>query len=114
MKTESYPMTDREHATVLAALRYYQQQNLADGLQRRPAAIRDITIGYGRSNRGRGLTARGIDRLCERSNAIGETPPAPKLPATAADPDEARTPGPLHAPNRQGSPPPRIGYQVAP
>ena len=97
MKTESYPMTTQQHATVLAALRYYQQQGLADDPTRRPAAIHDIATG-GKARR-HGLNARAIDRLCERIN----TPPAQTeaRPGRTEGPTAQRMPGQLYAPNGQ-------------
>lgn len=71
MKTESYPLNAKEHATVLAALRYYQEQGLADDGIHRPRAIHEIATG-GNGRFRHGLTADGIDRLCERLNRTGD------------------------------------------
>jgi hypothetical protein len=56
---------DSEHATILAALRWYQQ--MAPDL---PDDIRKIATNGGAIKR---LSAAGIDELCERVNA-GEPP----------------------------------------
>lgn len=58
-------------ATVLAALRYYQQQGLGDPTLR-PLAIHDIASNYDQIV---SLDAQGIDELCEALNTAA-TPPA--------------------------------------
>ncbi len=68
MQTESYSMTDQEHATVLAALRYYQQQGLADEPQKRPGPIHDIATGGDPAMNAAAMNAADIDTLCERLN----------------------------------------------
>ena len=73
MKTKSYPMTDREHATVLAALRYYQQQGLADDRGRRPVAIHAIATDGGAAGDRASPDGDGIDALCERLNTRPST-----------------------------------------
>ena len=57
-------LTVEEHATVLAALRYYQSKSL--GIQEnRPMAIDDIATSGGDFE---GLDDFDVDELCERIN----------------------------------------------
>lgn len=69
MQTESYSMTAQEHATVLAALRYYQQPGLADEPQKRPGAIHDIATGGDSATNAAAMNSADIDPLGERLNA---------------------------------------------
>ena len=75
-------MTDQEHATVLAALRFYQHEGLADDPDLRPEAIHDIATG-GNTNFATGLDGSGIDALCERLNT-GDENDADPSPQTSA------------------------------
>lgn len=68
MGTDSYQLTGQEHATVLAALRYYQLMGLADDPQLRPDAIHDIATGGDNAGFIASLDGNGIDQLCERLN----------------------------------------------
>ena len=63
-------------ATVLAALRYYQQQGLGDP-DLRPDAIHDIATDHGQVV---SLDAEGIDELCEALNTA-ELPPSAEATA---------------------------------
>ena len=56
-----------ELSTILAALRYYQQEGLGDP-DNRPEAIHDIATDGGENI---SLDAHGIDTLCERINCVG-------------------------------------------
>lgn len=56
-------LSDREHATVLAALRYYQQT--VDLFEHMTPDIQDIATGGGSFEP---LCEAGIDDLCERLN----------------------------------------------
>jgi len=77
-------MTDQEHATVLAALRFYQHQGLADDPGLRPDVIHDIATGGGNASFAASLDGRGIDTLCERLNTGGEDAAAPAPQISAA------------------------------
>ncbi|WP_145928500.1 hypothetical protein OH491_24710 [Termitidicoccus mucosus] len=70
--TSCHRLTAQEHATVLAALRYYQRQGLADDSDLRPAEIHDIATGGDRACFAASLDAAGIDALCERLNTTEE------------------------------------------
>jgi hypothetical protein len=60
-------LSDREHATVLAALRYWQGEILADQFGRFPPEIEDIASNGGTVQ---ALDVGEIDTLCERINTI--------------------------------------------
>ncbi|MDB6095555.1 MAG: hypothetical protein JWM32_3117 [Verrucomicrobia bacterium] len=79
MKTSTHILTDQEHATVLAALRYYQLNGLDRYPTPRPDPIHDIAMGDGRAF-ATSLDHLGIDRLCERLNsaASGATDSGPE------------------------------------
>lgn len=66
MNTTLYRFTDQEHVTVLAALRFYQMQGLADDPAWRPDIIHDIATGCDDSVVS--LDGNGINVLCERLN----------------------------------------------
>jgi hypothetical protein len=74
-------LTDRERGTVLAALRYYQEQGLADDPQRRSDAIHDIATDGDTIMSS--LCGIEIDALCERLNpcTIKQTPALRRLPS---------------------------------
>lgn len=72
MNSANYRMTDQEHATVLAALRFYQHEGLADDPDLRPDGIHDIATGGGNTGFAASLDGRGIDTLCERLNTEDE------------------------------------------
>ena len=61
----------RELATILAALRFYQGENLSSGSDVGREAIRDIATDCGSL---RPLNFNGVDRLCERINTCYERP----------------------------------------
>jgi hypothetical protein len=62
---QNYPLTDREHATVLAALRYWQREGLMSGGH-------EINIATGGDeNYFDELSKKEIDALCERLNLEG-------------------------------------------
>ncbi len=84
MNSANYRMTDQEHATVLAALRFYQHQGLADDPGLRPDGIHDIATGGGNTGFVASLNGRGIDMLCEQLNAGGEDDADPLPQASAS------------------------------
>jgi hypothetical protein len=57
---------DAQHATILAALRYYQQQGMGEPLNR-DADIHEISTNWGRVMSS--LDEEGIDQLCQGLNA---------------------------------------------
>lgn len=59
-----YALDDAQHATVLAALRYYQEVGLGDP-EHRSEAINDIATNSGKVT---SLDRAGIDELCEQLN----------------------------------------------
>jgi len=59
----------RELAVILAALRFYQNENLGDGSDVGREAIKDIATDCGSL---RPLDFEGVDRLCERINTCYE------------------------------------------
>ena len=81
MNSANYRMTDQEHATVLAALRFYQHAGLADDPDFRPYEIHDIATGGGNAVFGASLDGCGIDILCERLNTGGEVDADPSAHA---------------------------------
>ena len=62
-------VSDRELATILAALRYHQAENLQGTSEIPDQAIREIATDGGCL---RPLSSQEIDRLCERINLAGE------------------------------------------
>jgi hypothetical protein len=70
--TSCHRLTAQEHATVPAALRYYQRQGLADAPDLRPGEIHDIATGGDHACFAASLDAAGIDALCERLNTATE------------------------------------------
>lgn len=62
-----YHLDDAEHATVLAALRYYQQNGLGDPANRQE----EIHIIATNGDTVISLDAKAIDALCERLNTGG-------------------------------------------
>lgn len=78
-KMNTISLSDRELATVLAALRFYQSQSLADCPDRRPTEIQAIATD-GLPDGDQGLDAIGIDALCERLNVISVRAPSPARP----------------------------------
>ena len=99
MKTKSYTMDDQELATVLAALRYYQEQGLADNPDLRPEAIHDIAIGGDEADFIASLDGASIDELCERLNTMPEKIERPEPVKFTGTPESERIPGQLYAPN---------------
>lgn len=67
-----------QHATVLAALRYYQSRGMGDPANR-PAWIHDLAINGGEIDAG--LDEEGIDELCEHVNAAPDASLAPPVGA---------------------------------
>lgn len=63
---KTLPISDRERATILAALRYHQAENLQDTTAIPDQAIREIATDGGRLAP---LDAGEVDDLCERINA---------------------------------------------
>ena len=61
-----------EHATVLAALRYYQSQGLADDVAKRSFLLHNIATGEGTLVP---LDGNQIDQLCEAITFADEAPP---------------------------------------
>lgn len=84
MNSANYRMTDKEHATVLAALRSYQEEGLADDPGFRSYAVHDIATGSGNADFGDGLDGGEIDRLCERLNTGGESAAGQTAEASAS------------------------------
>lgn len=66
-----------EHATILAALRYYQQCGMGDPMNR-PQDIHDIAVAEDRDYEVISLADEGIDALCERIN-FGAEPDQPNV-----------------------------------
>ncbi|HRG54987.1 MAG: hypothetical protein JNG82_08620 [Opitutaceae bacterium] len=71
MNSTLHHLSGQEHATVLAALRFYQMQGLADDPALRPDIIHDIATGCDGSVVS--LNGSGIDVLCERLNTNDPT-----------------------------------------
>ena len=71
---------------MLAALRFYQHEGLADDPDFRPDGIHDIATGGGNAGFAASLDGRGIDILCERLNTGGEDAAA----SSAHAPDSIR------------------------
>ena len=92
-------MDDQELATVLAALRYYQEQGLADNPDLRPEAIHDIAIGGDEADSIASLDGASIDELCERLNTMPEKIEKPEPVKFTGTPESERIPGQLYAPN---------------
>ena len=110
MQTESYPMTAQEHATVLAALRYYPQPGLADEPQKRPGAIPDIATGGDSAANAAAMNAADIDPLGERLNAprkVEADSIARVLPPVRAFTGQANSTRPTAGASLR----PRIGYR---
>lgn len=61
-----FDVTEQEHATIMAALRYYQQQGMGDPANRSDD-IHDIAT---QNDDVISLDAEGIDDLCERINVV--------------------------------------------
>lgn len=81
MNTTLHRLTGQELATVLAALRYYQLNGLADYPALRPDAIHNIAV---EGDFVASLDGKGIDQLCERLNLDGTPEPAmPTMPLVA-------------------------------
>jgi len=66
----SLRLDQRELATILAALRYRQDENLTSGPQISDLAIRDIATDGGTL---KPLDRREIDALCQKLNAVPDT-----------------------------------------
>lgn len=64
-KTNQYELDDAEHATVMAALRFYQQHDQGEPGSRSDE-IHDLATNGGEVMSS--LNADGIDELCERIN----------------------------------------------
>jgi hypothetical protein len=62
-------VNDREHATILAALRFHQAENLQGTGVIQDLTIRDIASNFGHLKT---LNAEEIDQLCERINIATE------------------------------------------
>ncbi len=63
MKVE---LTEQEQGTILAALRYWQQEGLADHPQRRSDELHEIATCGTRDEVS--LDSKGVDALCEKLN----------------------------------------------
>lgn len=74
LTTALYRLTDEQHATVLAALRYYQQNGLGEPANR-PIQIHEIATN---ADEVISLNDEGIDQLCEQLN-IEYSQPAQKV-----------------------------------
>jgi len=68
-KSLALDISDRQLATILAALRYHQAENLQRTSEIPDHAIREIATDGGRLEP---LSSQEIDRLCERINLAGE------------------------------------------
>jgi hypothetical protein len=64
-------ISDREHATILAALRFHQAENLQGIGIIQDLTIRDIASNYGHWET---LNSEEIDQLCERINIATKGP----------------------------------------
>lgn len=74
-KTTLYPITDRQLATVLAALRYWQR-DLSEGAEDSNDVPEGIIDGAGHFTDHKPLTSDEIDELCESLNIPDEHPAA--------------------------------------
>lgn len=86
MKTTLHRLTGQELATVLAALRYYQLNGLADYPALRPDAIHDIAGGGDNADFIASLDGAALDRLCEHLNLDGTPEPTPAATPLVAIP----------------------------
>lgn len=79
-------LNNEELATVLASLRYWQEQGLADNPSARSDAIHDIATAGDQLT---SLTGESIDALCQRLNGYSEEGPAIGELATIEDLERA-------------------------
>ncbi len=68
MPNYTLPINELEHATLMAALRFYQGNGLADNPKKRPELIHNIATCDGTLMAA--LSGGGVDKLCERMNFL--------------------------------------------